>query len=467
MSFSSFNADIYSVLNAMYTTSAAQKTAMLRLSTGKRINSASDDPAGLIAISQLNSELATIQAASENATRANAVLDTADAALEEVSTLVTTIKGLTVELANDSALTDAEKQAKQLSIDQAVASIDRLIGTTTFNGKQLLDGTYEITTTGVDGSKITDVDITSRSIATSTPVTVSIQDVAARGEITYSAATVTSALQLTVTGNLGSVTLSFASGSTIASVASSINANTTGTGMSAIASSNNVLYMRSEHYGEDEFVSVSVVSGSFATTGGTTSDYGDDAEVTVNGQTAGVNGLDVLFNVGGATGTFTMSESFATTASGSEAFTIGGGGATFSLTQNASNTFTIGISSLRTTGLGNGTLGYLSQITASGSHNALDNAGLAGRIADEAANQVARARANIGAFQSYTVTSMQNMLSDAEESVTSAISSIEDTDYALETANLTRQNLLMQAQVSAMSLLGQQQSSLIGLLSGL
>lgn len=463
----SLNTDMYSILFAMNQTSFARSKALLRLSTGLRINSGADDPAGLVALKSLQSELTAIQAASDNGTRANAMMNVADGALNEVSSLVTTIQGLTVELANDGALTSAEKQAKQLEIDTAVASIDRLLGTTTFNGKQLFNGVFNIQTAGVDTSKLTDVDITGRqAVVTSATLNVTVTDDAEKAILTFSGATLTNSAQVTFTGNLGSVTLDLNSGDTISQAASSINANTTSTGVEAVAS-NNVLYIRSEELGEDEFVSVNVLSGTLTLTGGATQDFGDDATVTINGQGTGVNGLDVSFNVNGITGTITLSESFAASTGGTESFSVGTGGATFALTPDVSNRFTIGIGQLTSSGLGNGSFGFLSEIKSGGSKNALNNAGLAIRIADAASIKVARARANIGAFQKYTVGSFQKSLATAETSISSAMSQIGDTDFALEMANLTRQNILMQVQISVMSLISQQQSSIIGLLGGL
>jgi len=466
MSGYGLDSSFYSVLNAMNRTTMAQQQSMLRLTTGYRINKASDDPSGLIAVSQLASELTAIQAASDNATRANAMMNVADGALSEVQDMVSEIHSLSLEIANDTGMSEDEKQANQLAIDMAVASINRVLGTTTFNGKNIFSGVHEINTSGVDSSKITDVDITGRPTAvTNTTLNVEVEQAAEKAQMTYSAATVTNAVEIEVTGNLGSVSLSFASGATIDSIASSINANTAGTGVAAVAS-NNVLYLQSQYTGEDEFVSVDVVSGSFGLTGGVTSDTGEDAEVTINGQNTGVNGLNVTFNVNGISGTLTLDEDFASAAGGSEEFTIGSGGATFAISPSASSTFTIGISGMSAGTLGNGTLGYLSQITSGGLRNALDNPAEAARIAEAATLQVARARANVGSLQTYTVGGMQNMLSDAEEAVSSAISSIRDTDYAYETAMLTRQNILMQAQVSALSLIGQQNSSVVNLLSG-
>ncbi len=462
------DSSFYNILNAMNQTALKQQTAMLRLTTGYRINSASDDPSGLIAISSLNSDLVAVQSAYDNGTRANAMLNVADSAVDQISDLVSDIYSLTVELANDSGLTEDEKAAKQLEIDQAVSSIDRLVNTTTFNGQHLLNGTYAINTTGIDSSKITDVDITSRPVGTSTNLQLDVVSAAQLAEITFSAAGLShdNHVTLEITGNLGSVELSFAGSSSIEEMASSINANTAATGVQAVAS-NDVLYIQSEEYGEDQFVSVHTVHGHFETTGGVTTDYGEDATVTINGQNAEVDGYNVTFNVNGVSGRLTLAKSFVSSAGGNDSFTVTDGGMTFSLSPSVANTATIGISSLASSHLGNGIVGYLSQITSGGTYNATDNPTQAMQIARAAVTQVARASANIGAFQNYTITSTQNSLSDAETALSSAISSIRDTDYALEMANLTRQNALYQAQINSLSILSQQTSSLINLFSNL
>ncbi len=467
MSWFLSDSGLYSILNAMNQTAYQQKTTMARLTTGNRINSASDDPSGLMALSELNSELTSIQSASDNGTRANAMLSAADGAVSQISSLVSDVYSLTVSLANSSGLTDDEKNAKQLEIDQAIASIDSLVNTTSFNGKKLLDGTYAINTTGVDSSKITDVNITSRGIASSVDLQVDVVSAAEKGELTFSGAGLASsnAVELEITGNVGSVDLSFAGSSSIAEIASTVNLNTTATGVEAVAS-NDVLYFQSEYYGDDEYVSVDVQSGTFDLTGGSSADYGSDANITVNGQGAGVNGYDLTFNVNGVSGSLTLSESFVTSAGGSENFTVTGGGATFALSPSVENTFTIGVGSLRSSHLGNGIVGYLSQLKSGGTYNALDHPEQAAKIAEAAVSDVAKADANIGAFQSYTITGMQNSLSDAETSVSSAISSIGDTDYAQELANLTRENALYQAQVMSLSIFNQNSQSIMSLFSG-
>src|SRR5438552_16308498 len=89
-------------------------TSLQRLSSGLRINSGADDPAGLIASETLRSEIQGISTAIDNSTRASNVITTADAALGEVSNLLVSIKGLVVQAANAGAISPDEIEANQL-----------------------------------------------------------------------------------------------------------------------------------------------------------------------------------------------------------------------------------------------------------------------------------------------------------------------------------------------------------------
>jgi flagellin len=245
-------------------------------------------------------------------------------------------------------------------------------------------------------------------------------------------------------------------------MAATINANSAVTGVHASATGGK-LYLVSQHYGEEDFVRVETLNGTFSLDGGVTQDSGENATVTVNGQTASVDGMNVRFNVGSVSGNITLKESFTTAAGGTETFTVTGGGATFALSPSAGNLSNIGISNLASSKLGNGTLGYLSSLGTGGANCALTHAGQAVRIAEAASLQVSRSRANVGAFQKYTIGSMQNVLAQSEASMASSLSSIRDTDYGLEVANMARYNTLLQTQVSVLTMIGQRQSGIVSL----
>src|SRR5204863_8615104 len=118
-----------------------------RLSTGLRINTGKDDPAGLIASEVLRSDIVSVQNAITNSQRADQLIATADSALGQVSSLLNDIRGLVSQAANTGALSDDQIAANQLQIDSSLEAIDRISQTTSFQGRRLLDGSLGFITT--------------------------------------------------------------------------------------------------------------------------------------------------------------------------------------------------------------------------------------------------------------------------------------------------------------------------------
>ena len=116
------------------------QTALTRLSTGLRINTGKDDPAGLIASEALGSDIVSVKAAISNSQQADQLIATADSALGQVSSLLNDIRGLVSEAANTGALSEDQIAANQLQIDSSLDAIDRISQTTSFQGRRLLDG---------------------------------------------------------------------------------------------------------------------------------------------------------------------------------------------------------------------------------------------------------------------------------------------------------------------------------------
>ncbi|MDA8745376.1 flagellin, partial [Rubripirellula amarantea] len=145
--------------NRLQSSNGDLNSALTRLSTGLRINSGSDDPAGLIASEALRSEITSLGKAITNTNRASQIISTADSALGEVSNLLNDIRGLVVEAANSGALSDEEVAANQLQIDSSLEAINRIAQTTTFQGRKLLDGSLDFQSTASSVSAISDINI--------------------------------------------------------------------------------------------------------------------------------------------------------------------------------------------------------------------------------------------------------------------------------------------------------------------
>lgn len=118
--------------------------SLVRLSTGQRINRGADDPAGLISATQLAAALAFLEAESRSLQRSDLVANTAEASLDEVSSLLRDNRGLEVQLANTGAISDAEQAAIQQQIDANTQAIDRITAAAGFNGQSLFDGSVSL-----------------------------------------------------------------------------------------------------------------------------------------------------------------------------------------------------------------------------------------------------------------------------------------------------------------------------------
>jgi len=158
--------------------------ALNRLSTGLRINTGKDDPAGLIASESLRADITSVERAISNSQRANQLIATADSALGQVSSLLNDIRGLITEAANTGALSEEQIAANQLQIDSSLEAIDRIAQITQFQGRRLLDGSLDFITQNVP-STVTDLQVDQANLGTagSISVTVNIAAAATRANI--------------------------------------------------------------------------------------------------------------------------------------------------------------------------------------------------------------------------------------------------------------------------------------------
>src|SRR3982751_3902908 len=240
-------------------------SSLQRLSTGLRINSGADDPAGLIASENLKSEQQGITQAIDNANRANNIVGTAEGGLSEVSNLLTQLQSLASATANSGGLSKEEKDANQLQVDSILNTINRISQSTSFQGTKLLNGNYAYTTSGVASTSFDNVQINSARIPDGATVAVVVQVVtsAQTGRVTYATGTLTDNVTIEVGGNGGPEQLSFASGTPVSSIATAINGVTTATGVSATVSGGS-LYVNSTEFGAAQFVSLKTIAGTFS-----------------------------------------------------------------------------------------------------------------------------------------------------------------------------------------------------------
>ncbi|SMP56776.1 flagellin [Neorhodopirellula lusitana] len=160
--------------NRLQSSNADLQKSLTRLSTGLRINSGSDDPAGLLASEALRSEITGLTKSISNTQRASQIISTADSALGQVSNLLNDVRGLIVEAGNSGALSSDEIAANQLQIDSSLEAINRIAQTTTFQGRKLLDGSQDYVSTVGSVSSIKDASIDQAKLGTTGKIDVSV-----------------------------------------------------------------------------------------------------------------------------------------------------------------------------------------------------------------------------------------------------------------------------------------------------
>jgi flagellin len=432
-----------------------------RLSSGLRINRGADDPAGLIASEGLRSEISGVSQAIDNSQRASNVISTAEGALSEVAALLLNIKDLVVEAANSGALSSEEIAANQLQVDSAVESITRISNTTTFAGLNLLNGSLDYITSGVDTTSIKALSISQVNFGTNDiiPVQIDVITSARTAALQFQASAVAASVTLEVTGNHGVDVLTFTSGTTASAIAFAVNriSDSTGVTASLINSADPLsgIAFQSSGFGSRSFVSVTAQSGAFAVVDSdgdaVTRATGVDAVATVNGAVTVGDGLNIHLNTTALDLEVRLDEAFG---AGQTEFAITGGGALFQLGPQVSSNqqVNIGIQSVAASKLGDVGNGFLNDLVTGGQYTLVGgNSAGASRIIELAIRQVSVLRGRLGAFEKNTLETNINSLSVALENVTASESSIRDADFAQETAALTRAQILTQAGTSVLA----------------
>ena len=128
-------------LNAAASASSVNRemeTSMARLSSGKRINSASDDAAGVAISSRLSAEIRGTDQGIRNALDGQALIDTAEGAHKEIENILQRMREVSVQAANDTN-NDQDRKNLQAEMNALITEIDRIAGTTTWAGEKLME----------------------------------------------------------------------------------------------------------------------------------------------------------------------------------------------------------------------------------------------------------------------------------------------------------------------------------------
>ena len=486
---SRINTNVSSLIaqNNLGKTNKSLSVSLERLSTGLRINRGADDPAGLIVSERLRSEIQGVTQSIDNAERAANVIGTAEASLQEVSALLTEMKSLVIESANTGAFSKEEIAANQLQIDSAVASITRISNTASFAGLKLLNGSLDYLTSGINPSQLQDVKIYGANFGSNSILPVSVEVINSAetaslfisGNTTGSPGALLSSVTFELQGNDGVEVFSFVSGTTLSAVAAAVNQTTDATGVQAsLASATNQtsgLVLTSSGYGTDSFVSVRKLDDgaffqSFTAQGGTATnrDNGEDVLALINGNLALGDGTSISMNSSTLNVEMNLTVAAAQSLS-TYSFSLTGGGANFQIGPNinASQQVGFGIQSVAATRLGDELVGFLSSIVSGGENSLVaGQQNNANHIVSAATDQITLMRGRLGAFERNTLQTTIRSSQISLENLTAAESRIRDTDFAEETANLTRAQILQQAGTSQLAIANNTAQSVLALLQG-
>ncbi|MBS1713208.1 MAG: hypothetical protein JST30_02600 [Armatimonadetes bacterium] len=432
-----------------------------RLSTGLRINSGADDPAGLIAVEGYRKQISGMEAALRNNQDAMNYAKTADGALDEVSRLLRDARSLAVANGN-SSLDANQKQANQTQLNNILASIDRISSNTAFGTRKLLNGAAGTTGTVANTTKVSSAYVAGTIGTTAMTsngtldinVTTAAQQATVAGTKTYTNGT-TQALTAGGTFTINGTQFTVNSGDTVQQVMDKINGAVGTTGVRATFGSN-VISLTSENYGDDQTINLTDSGTTLLSAAGSSSDAGVDAVATVTynymvGTTATTatasftsgSGLQ-LKDTNGNVMNLTVSGGTAT-GSTTGVVQVNAGQSAFQLGANGGDTAYLNLSNFSSTALSLGSL----DITGSSVQTALDSL-------DSAINTVSTSRGNIGSFMKNTLESNMRAMSVAKENLSATESDLADIDVAEEMTNYTKLQILQQ---SGLSMLAQANSA--------
>lgn len=425
-----------------------------RLSSGLKINRGADGPAALVISEKQRAQIAGLRAAIDNSEKAVALVQTAEGALGEINSLLIKVRSLAIDSANTGVNDSDALAANQAEIDNALDTINRIANNTQFGTKNLLDGSAGINAT-TSNATVAFLKGTADTTAGAYAITVTTAGERAT-ETSGTAQTTTLATDEVLTVNDVSITLS--SGLSQAQVVDRINDFTAQTGVTAqINAGSTRLY--TTDFGSD--ASISVISNVAAA--GTSSGFGTtlltDAGVNVVGTVGGVSyngsGNVLSAQTGNAKGLSVQIGASADPTTTGTAVT-----ATLSVTDNAlqfqiganqNQTADIAIDRVNPVALGFGVTGNqfnnlneIDVLSASKSQDSL-------AVIDAAIDDITNLRGSLGAFQAHTLEATANNLRATLENTVNAESVIRDTDFAVEIANFTKAQVLVQAGTSVLA----------------
>ena len=445
-----------------------------RLSTGLRINSAADDPAGLIASESFRTQISSLGQAVSNNQDAINYTKTAEGALDEVNSLLRDARTLAVASANSGVLTTEQLKANQDQLASIASSITRISAQTQFGSKKLLDGSAGINAQVTDATKIGSMSINGTfggaAIAANAVVTVTAVTAATRAAYS-STGDLTSGTLASGAFSVNGTTFSFAAGTTSTEVVNAVNAASGQTGVSAVVNGTAIDF-KSTKFGSAAKIDFVDSNGVLGTAGTTSSSAGTDALATLSVGTAtgvkftgGKSGTDGLTLTDADGNTLRLTEGGnATTSTAAAVGQVIVGSAQFQIGANKGQTALLSLGNFAASQLGAGvvtgkSLANLDLTSTAGANDAM-------AVLDAAINEVSGARGRIGNFQRNVLESNVRSLGVAKENLSATESAIRDTDVAAEMSTYTKMQILQQAGLSVLGQANNAPQSVLSLIKG-
>lgn len=469
----------------------ALQTSMERLSSGLRINSAKDDAAGLAISDRMTAQVRGLNQAVRNANDGISLAQVAEGALQESTNILQRMRELAVQSSNDSN-SASDRTNLQKEINQLQSELNRIANTTTFNGKKLLDGSFNGQQFQVGAFANQSIQVTVGSAQTTAMGANTATNTDGAGFINAlnnnSTSNAVGSGNITVNGPLGSgVNVAISAGDSAKTISDAINAVSSQTGVDARAvtyakidglsgtgtftmdlkgqNSTAVSISATVTNASDLTAIADAINSVAGTTNITAQLSSDKASVTLKN----ADGHDISIKNTHASLTFDMTglQEDGSTASGAAGTvavgtsgTVGGNvilesSKSFSAVDSAAGVKVFGTTSVASS------LSAVSSVDIATQKGALD----ALAVVDGALSFIADTRADLGAIQNRFNSTISN-LQNVSQNITAARSRIIDADFAEETANLSRSQILQQAGTAMLAQANASTQNVLSLLRG-
>ncbi|WP_312518063.1 flagellin [Massilia sp.] len=467
------------------TSQASLNTSIQRLSSGLRINSAKDDAAGLAISDRMNSQIKGMTQATRNANDGVSMAQTAEGALSSSGDILQRIRELAVQSSNSSN-SASDRKALQTEVTQLTSELNRIANTTEFNGQKLMDGSMGTANFQVGANAGQLISMGGSNFTTSTYGNNRVE-VAAQQASDFGATAMTGG-KMVINGSQGTKDYTVLATDTAKTTAAAINKLSGDTGVTASAKTEAVMVATAEKSytfelksdNADKAVTISFSMGKTADANGYASAISAfNAQSAKTGVTASydsangglklthADGNDInLKNTNTAAAdsvTLTTLDAEGKKLTGTAPAMAGAGGSLTAkgrITLDSEKSFSVVDPSSFAMG-GASKLKSVADLDIS----TFDGAQAAIKTADAALASVNGQRAEYGALQSRFESAISN-LSSSTENLSASRSRIVDTDFASETAKMTRGQILQQAGTSMLAQANSLPNGVLSLLRG-